>query len=155
MVVNGVEFAMTAALYSDLEKRSESSAEEGKALGIPSSKMVRRGRSMHDDWKVRKQIKHYSSLPTPIMAAIPPLARSKNLRACLLCSLIQVPNEFKKSGCPNCEEILQVRFTSHSHSSCSDNSLIDERFCWPHRNMYNNAIRWCYCCHWPRPKLGG
>lgn len=45
---------------------------------------------------------------TTIMAAIPPQARSKTLRACLLCSIIQLPNEFKRNGCPNCEEILQV-----------------------------------------------
>ena len=51
------------------------------------------------------------------MDRIPPQARSKHLRACLLCSIIQVPTEFRKSGCPNCEEILQVRIGSiYSHS---------------------------------------
>ncbi|KAF8901739.1 transcription initiation protein spt4 [Gymnopilus junonius] len=53
------------------------------------------------------------------MAAIPPLARSKNLRACLLCSLIQVPNEFKKSGCPNCEEILQMKGSADRIATCT------------------------------------
>ena len=51
------------------------------------------------------------------MDRIPPQARSKHLRACLLCSIIQVPAEFRKSGCPNCEEILQVRIClNYSHS---------------------------------------
>lgn len=33
---------------------------------------------------------------------------SKQLRACLLCSLIQHPLDFRKYGCPNCEELMQV-----------------------------------------------
>ena len=41
-------------------------------------------------------------------AVIPTHARSRQLRACLLCSIIQSPGDFKKVGCPNCEEILQV-----------------------------------------------
>ena len=50
----------------------------------------------------------------PTMDRIPPQARSKHLRACLLCSIIQLPAEFRKSGCPNCEEILQVRICRHT-----------------------------------------
>jgi transcription elongation factor SPT4 len=46
-------------------------------------------------------------------AAIPPQAKSKQLRACLLCSIIQHPADFRKNGCPNCEELVQVR------SNCS------------------------------------
>lgn len=42
-------------------------------------------------------------------AAIPPQPKARQLRACLLCSLIQTPGDFRKNGCPNCEEILQVR----------------------------------------------
>jgi transcription elongation factor SPT4 len=45
-------------------------------------------------------------------AVIPTHARSRHLRACLLCSIIQTPGDFKKVGCPNCEEILQVAATS-------------------------------------------
>ena len=41
-------------------------------------------------------------------AAIPPQPKARQLRACLLCSLIQTPGDFRKNGCPNCEEILQV-----------------------------------------------
>jgi RNA polymerase subunit RPABC4/transcription elongation factor Spt4 len=43
-------------------------------------------------------------------AAIPPLPKSKQLRACLLCSVIQHPLDFRKNGCPNCEELMQVRW---------------------------------------------
>jgi hypothetical protein len=42
------------------------------------------------------------------MATIPSQAKSKQLRACLLCSIIQHPMDFRKNGCPNCEEIMQV-----------------------------------------------
>jgi transcription elongation factor SPT4 len=27
---------------------------------------------------------------------------TKKLRACMLCSLVQTPSEFRKDGCPNC-----------------------------------------------------
>lgn len=33
---------------------------------------------------------------------------SKKLRACLLCSFLATPSEFKKEGCPNCEAVLEV-----------------------------------------------
>jgi transcription elongation factor SPT4 len=47
-------------------------------------------------------------------AVIPSHARSRQLRACLLCSIVQTPGDFKKVGCPNCEEILQVPSTAYS-----------------------------------------
>lgn len=42
------------------------------------------------------------------MSTIPSGAKARNLRACLLCSIIQTGQDFKKVGCPNCDEILQV-----------------------------------------------
>ena len=45
-------------------------------------------------------------------AAIPSQPRAKQLRACLLCSIIQTPADFRKYGCPNCEEIMQVNTIS-------------------------------------------
>lgn len=33
----------------------------------------------------------------------------RNLRACLLCSIVQPHSKFLSEGCPNCEEILQLR----------------------------------------------
>ncbi|KAG6888626.1 hypothetical protein C0995_006870 [Termitomyces sp. Mi166 len=52
-------------------------------------------------------------------AAIPPQARSRQLRACLLCSIIQLPVDFRKNGCPNCEEIMQMKGNSDRIASCT------------------------------------
>ena len=38
--------------------------------------------------------------------------QNKKLRACLLCSFVATPTEFKKQGCPNCESVLEVRTSS-------------------------------------------
>ncbi|KAJ7590595.1 transcription initiation protein spt4 [Mycena floridula] len=46
------------------------------------------------------------------MTAEIPKARSRHLRACLLCSIVLDQSEFSKHGCPNCEEILQLRTSS-------------------------------------------
>ncbi|KAG8716650.1 transcription elongation factor spt4 [Ceratobasidium sp. 395] len=43
------------------------------------------------------------------MATIPANAKNRNLRACLLCSIIQTAQDFKREGCPNCDEILQLK----------------------------------------------
>jgi hypothetical protein len=50
---------------------------------------------------------------TPELDRIPTNARSKALRACLLCSIVQAPQEFRRTGCPNCEEVMQVRYYHH------------------------------------------
>jgi hypothetical protein len=62
------------------------------------------------------------------MATIPPQARSKQLRACLLCSIIQHPMDFRKNGCPNCEELMQVSIAQSSRIFLDFvNALADER----------------------------
>jgi transcription elongation factor SPT4 len=35
--------------------------------------------------------------------------RKADLRACLICSVLQTANDFLTAGCPNCEDILEVR----------------------------------------------
>ena len=55
-----------------------------------------------------------------MQAAIPSQPRSKALRACLLCAVIQNPLEFKRNGCPNCEEIMQASSLGCVSSSPSD-----------------------------------
>ncbi|KAI0922102.1 hypothetical protein AcV5_000484 [Taiwanofungus camphoratus] len=51
-----------------------------------------------------------TSLPcVSASTAIPPQPRAKQLRACLLCSIIQAPADFRKHGCPNCEELMQMK----------------------------------------------
>ncbi|KAF8509433.1 transcription initiation protein spt4 [Hysterangium stoloniferum] len=52
-------------------------------------------------------------------AAIPSNARSRQLRACLLCSIVQTPADFKRHGCPNCEEILQLKIHHERLLSCT------------------------------------
>jgi transcription elongation factor SPT4 len=43
---------------------------------------------------------------------MPPKGGNKkaDLRACLICSYLQSSSDFLNSGCPNCEDILNVRF---------------------------------------------
>ncbi|KAF5324469.1 hypothetical protein D9611_004525 [Ephemerocybe angulata] len=53
------------------------------------------------------------------MATIPSQARSKQLRACLLCSIIQVPADFRKNGCPNCEEIVGLKGNPERITTCT------------------------------------
>jgi transcription elongation factor SPT4 len=40
--------------------------------------------------------------------------KPRNLRACLLCSIVLSYNEFLSKGCPNCEEYLQLRGQNES-----------------------------------------
>ncbi|KAH7104857.1 transcription initiation protein spt4 [Auriculariales sp. MPI-PUGE-AT-0066] len=42
-------------------------------------------------------------------AFVPSSSKSKGLRACLLCSVVQSVADFRKYGCPNCEEIMQIK----------------------------------------------
>ncbi|GAA5994249.1 transcription elongation factor SPT4 [Rhodotorula paludigena] len=37
------------------------------------------------------------------------MSSSKKLRACLLCSFVASPSEFRKQGCPNCEDKLEMK----------------------------------------------
>lgn len=52
-------------------------------------------------------------------AAIPSNARARQLRACLLCSIIQSPVDFRRNGCPNCEEIMQMKQSQDRVASCT------------------------------------
>ncbi len=53
------------------------------------------------------------SAMSQVHASIPSQPRAKQLRACLLCSIVQTPADFRKHGCPNCEELMQVRSRLH------------------------------------------
>ncbi|KAF7313414.1 Transcription elongation factor SPT4 [Mycena chlorophos] len=44
---------------------------------------------------------------------------SRQLRACLLCSIVQQPIDFRKYGCPNCEEILQMKSSGDQVAQCT------------------------------------
>ncbi|KAA1465914.1 transcription initiation Spt4 [Dentipellis sp. KUC8613] len=52
-------------------------------------------------------------------AAIPTQARGKTLRACLLCSIIQSPADFRRNGCPNCEELMQMKSSPDRIQVCT------------------------------------
>ncbi|TFK98954.1 Spt4/RpoE2 zinc finger-domain-containing protein [Pterulicium gracile] len=56
-------------------------------------------------------------------ALIPAQPKSKQLRACLLCSIVQTPSDFRRNGCPNCEEILQIRNSGERVTSCTTTSF--------------------------------
>jgi transcription elongation factor SPT4 len=34
---------------------------------------------------------------------------TRNLRACMVCSVVQTSAQFNRAGCPNCEEFLELR----------------------------------------------
>ncbi|KAH8985912.1 Spt4/RpoE2 zinc finger-domain-containing protein [Lactarius akahatsu] len=53
------------------------------------------------------------------MPCLEPQARSKKLRACLLCSIIQTPIDFRRNGCPNCEEIMQMKGSPDRIQACT------------------------------------
>ena len=41
---------------------------------------------------------------------------SRSQRACILCSIVLTTSQFLKSGCPNCEDLLQLRGSSDAVS---------------------------------------
>lgn len=69
-------------------------------------------------------------------AAIPPQPKARQLRACLLCSLIQTPGDFRKNGCPNCEEILQVRPSPPQIHRLEQPAYTDERLSGPYSVLH-------------------
>ncbi|CDZ96831.1 transcription initiation protein spt4 [Phaffia rhodozyma] len=50
--------------------------------------------------------------------AVLPSQKAKR-RACLYCSILLSPGDFKKRGCPNCDEILQMKGSSDRVSQCT------------------------------------
>ncbi|KAK4685831.1 transcription elongation factor SPT4, partial [Tremellales sp. Uapishka_1] len=45
--------------------------------------------------------------------------RKGDLRACLICSILQSSNDFLTVGCPNCEEILEMRGSAERVAECT------------------------------------
>ncbi len=43
----------------------------------------------------------------------------RRLRACLLCSLVKTHTQFRRDGCDNCEEVLQLRGASDRIQDCT------------------------------------
>lgn len=51
------------------------------------------------------------------MDALP--AELRRLRACLLCSLVKTQTQFRRDGCDNCEEVLQLRASTERIQDCT------------------------------------
>ncbi|PSK57885.1 transcription elongation factor spt4 [Elsinoe australis] len=46
-------------------------------------------------------------------------SQHKNLRACLICSIVQTTNRFFNSGCPNCESLLELVGSNDAITDCT------------------------------------
>ncbi|POY73681.1 hypothetical protein BMF94_3216 [Rhodotorula taiwanensis] len=47
------------------------------------------------------------------------MSSAKKLRACLMCSFVATPAEFRKQGCPNCDDRLEMRGDADRVMSCT------------------------------------
>ncbi|ORX40645.1 transcription initiation protein spt4 [Kockovaella imperatae] len=50
---------------------------------------------------------------------MPPKGKRNDLRACLVCSILQTANGFLTQGCPNCEDILEMRGSADRVAECT------------------------------------
>ncbi|KDE07939.1 transcription elongation factor SPT4 [Microbotryum lychnidis-dioicae p1A1 Lamole] len=64
------------------------------------------------------------------------MSASKKLRACLMCSFVAMPSEFRRDGCPNCDEYLEMKGSSDRVVECTTTkfdgaiALINPRESW-------------------------
>ncbi|KAL1929442.1 hypothetical protein VTP01DRAFT_1580 [Rhizomucor pusillus] len=56
------------------------------------------------------------------MADILPTEK-KQLRACMICSLIQTASQFRTNGCANCESILRLRSFPERVNECTSSKF--------------------------------
>ncbi|KAI8060906.1 Spt4/RpoE2 zinc finger-domain-containing protein [Gongronella butleri] len=47
----------------------------------------------------------------------------KQLRACLLCSLVKNATQFRQDGCENCEEILRMKGSTDRVTDCTSSKF--------------------------------
>ncbi|KAI9807279.1 MAG: Transcription elongation factor SPT4 [Piccolia ochrophora] len=45
--------------------------------------------------------------------------QQRNLRACMVCSIVQLQSRFMREGCPNCEDILALQGSSEAIEECT------------------------------------
>ncbi|KAH0538247.1 Transcription elongation factor SPT4 [Glutinoglossum americanum] len=45
--------------------------------------------------------------------------QQKNLRACMVCSIVQLQSKFLKEGCPNCEGFLSLAHSQEAVEECT------------------------------------
>ncbi|EPS34338.1 Transcription elongation factor spt4 [Penicillium oxalicum] len=46
-------------------------------------------------------------------------SQQRNLRACMVCSVVQLHTKFMRDGCPNCENVLQLRGNNDAIQECT------------------------------------
>lgn len=46
-------------------------------------------------------------------------SQHRSLRACMVCSIVQTSSNFMRSGCPNCEEFLQLTGSQDAVQDCT------------------------------------
>lgn len=45
--------------------------------------------------------------------------QQRTLRACMVCSLVQLHNKFMREGCPNCDHVLGLRGSNDAIQECT------------------------------------
>ncbi|OAL55121.1 putative transcriptional elongation protein Spt4 [Pyrenochaeta sp. DS3sAY3a] len=69
------------------------------------------------------------------MASIPP-NQQRNMRACMVCSIVRTQQQFLNNGCPNCEDFLELVGNSEQINDCTSQvfdgliSVTDTRRSW-------------------------
>lgn len=88
--------------FEDLKSIASDSAEH---LHIPSDRPV---------------YQPFTNMTTMIPggAFVPP-NQQRNLRACMVCSIVRTYTQFMNGGCPNCEEILELAGNSENVNDCT------------------------------------
>ncbi|PGH10143.1 transcription elongation factor spt4 [Polytolypa hystricis UAMH7299] len=62
--------------------------------------------------------------------------QQRSLRACMVCSIVQLHSKFMREGCPNCDHVLNLRGNSDAIQECTSQvfegliALADERASW-------------------------
>ncbi|KAL1995188.1 hypothetical protein VTN49DRAFT_1375 [Thermomyces lanuginosus] len=65
-----------------------------------------------------------------------PSSQMRNLRACMVCSIVMPQSRFNREGCPNCEHVLNLRGNAEAIQECTSQvfegliTLIDEKQSW-------------------------
>ncbi|PKY05463.1 putative transcriptional elongation protein Spt4 [Aspergillus campestris IBT 28561] len=49
---------------------------------------------------------------------VPP-SQQRTLRACMVCSLVQLHSKFMREGCPNCDDVLGLRNNNDAIQECT------------------------------------
>ncbi|OAX83137.1 transcription elongation factor spt4 [Emergomyces africanus] len=65
-----------------------------------------------------------------------PSGQQRSLRACMVCSIVQVHGKFMREGCPNCDHILGLAGNGEKIQQCTSQvfegliTLADQRASW-------------------------